>query len=447
VGVIKEDALKNDEAEVRSLIGVLVERYHEIFHSGVKAFTPGQTYVPCAGRVYDADEMKLASAAVLDFWLTAGHYAADFERVFAEYQGVDYCVLTNSGSSANLLAVSALTSLKLKDRRLKPGDEVITVAAGFPTTIAPIVQNRLVPVLLDVNLGTYNVKPEQIEQSVSPRTKAIMIAHTLGNPFDLETVMAVAKKHKLWVIEDNCDALGSLYKGKKTGTFGDIVTYSFYPAHHITMGEGGALTTDDPSLRKLILSFRDWGRDCHCDPGQDNACGKRYNWKLGNLPEGYDHKYTYSHLGYNLKVTDIQAAIGLGQLKKLAGFIEIRRRNWEYLTRALRALEDKFILPVATEGSLPSWFGFMLCLREGAGFSRVDLVRFLEEKKIGTRMLFAGNITRQPCFDGVECRVPVELTNTDTVMNNAFWLGVYPGLSMEMLDYVAEQIRMFVRSK
>lgn len=412
-----------------------VKEYYTL-KNGNNGFIPGIMGVPYAGRIYDEKEVISLVDSALEFWLTSGRYADEFEKKFAGFLGVKHCLLTNSGSSANLLAMSSLTSKKLGDRRLKPGDEVITVAAGFPTTVGPIVQNGLIPVFLDVDLGTYNVKADMIEEAVSDRTRAMIIAHTLGNPIDLDRVMEVAEKHDLWFIEDNCDALGSTYKGKYTGSFGHISTFSFYPAHHITMGEGGALATNDGLLKRIIESFRDWGRDCWCAPGCDNTCGNRFSWQLGSLPSGYDHKFTYSHLGYNLKLTDMQAAVGVEQLKKLPSFIEARRRNFKYLYDGLKKYDRYFILPEACPGTDPSWFGFILTVRDGAGFTKGDIVRFLESRKIATRMLFAGNILRHPCFEDVKYRVFGDLTNTDRIMNDTFWIGVYPGITREMMDYV-----------
>ncbi|MDE3196332.1 MAG: lipopolysaccharide biosynthesis protein RfbH [Acidobacteriota bacterium] len=403
-------------------------------------FVPGQTPVPVAGRVFDAEEVQFLVDSALDFWLTAGRYAAEFERLFARFTGVRSAVLTNSGSSANLLAVSALTSPRLKDRRLKPGDEVITVAAGFPTTVAPLIQNGLVPVFVDIDVPTYNIDVRRLDEALSPKTRAVVLAHTLGNPYDLDAVKAFVQKHDLWLIEDACDAIGGTYGGRMLGTFGDIATVSFYPAHHITMGEGGCLLTDKPLLKTLIESFRDWGRDCWCEPGKDNTCGKRFDWQLGDLPCGYDHKYTYSHLGYNLKVTEMQAAVGLAQLKKLPRFAEARRANFARLRRELQSLEEYFILPEATPNSDPSWFGFAIGVRPGAPFTRNALVRMLNERKIATRNLFAGNLVRQPAFANTRHRVAGPLTNTDYVMNHLFWIGVYPGLTPEMLDYVVETL-------
>lgn len=421
-----------------------VKEYY-VLKNGDGGFIPGITAVPYAGRIYDEREVISLVDSALDFWLTSGRFAEEFEREFARFLGVKHCLLTNSGSSANLLAISSLTSKKLGEKRLRPGDEVITVAAGFPTTVGPIVQNRLTPVFLDVDLGTYNIKADMIEDAISDRTRAIFVAHTLGNPFDLDKALEVAEEHDLWLIEDNCDALGSRYKGKYTGTFGHIATFSFYPAHHITMGEGGALATNDGLLKRIIESFRDWGRDCWCAPGCDNTCGNRYNWQLGSLPFGYDHKFTYSHLGYNLKLTDMQAAVGVEQLKKLPSFIDARKRNFKYLLDGLKKYDKYFILPEAGPDTDPSWFGFILTVREGAGFTKSDIVKYLEGRKIATRMLFAGNVVRHPCFEEVDYRVHKELTNTDTIMNNAFWVGVYPGITAEMIDYMINAFDLFFK--
>jgi len=429
--------------ELRGEILRLVSEYcTEAFP--VRGFVPGSSRVPVSGRVFDATELEYLVDASLDFWLTTGRFAEQFERQFALFLGLQSAVLCNSGSSANLLAVTALTSPKLKDRALRPGNEVITVAAGFPTTVAPIVQNRLIPVFIDVQLGTYNLDASLLEAALSPRTRAVIAAHTMGNPFDLTAVCNFAKRHDLWVIEDNCDALGARYGGQLTGTFGDLATFSFYPAHHITMGEGGCVAMAKPDLKVLVESFRDWGRDCWCDPGKDNTCGKRFQWQIGGLPFGYDHKYAYSHLGYNLKLTDMQAAVGLAQLQKLPQFMERRKRNWQILYEGLKPLEKFLILPVATPNSDPSWFGFLITVRPGAPFSRTDLIQHLEDRKIATRLLFGGNLTRQPAFQGVAYRQAGELKNTDLIMDGTFWIGVYPGLTEDMLGYVVETIVSFV---
>jgi CDP-6-deoxy-D-xylo-4-hexulose-3-dehydrase len=422
----------------RRILDLTAEYFAEAFPA--RDFAAGQSIVPVSGKVIDASDIQAVVDSALDSWFTTGRFAKDFERKLARFVGVRSASLVNSGSSANLLAVSALTSPKLGNRQLKPGDEVITVAAGFPTTVNPIIQNRLVPVFLDVTLPTFEVDVTQLEAAFSPRTRAIILAHTLGNVFDAETVAAFARKHDLWLIEDCCDALGSTLNGKNVGTFGDIATVSFYPAHHITMGEGGAVLTNQPALQVLIDSFRDWGRDCWCDPGNDNTCGKRFEWQLGSLPCGYDHKYTYSHIGYNLKATDMQAALGASQIEKLPHFIERRKENFRILRAALDPYANVLLLPEATPGSDPSWFGFPFGVREDAPFTRDDLVRGLEEHKIGTRLLFGGNLARQPAYQGTDFRVIGDLKNTDFVMRNVLWVGVYPGLTKPMLDHMAEVI-------
>ena len=409
-----------------------------------KAFIPGKTYIPVSGKIFDEKEMISLIDSALDFWLTEGRFAQKFNQEFSKYLKVPYSLLTNSGSSANLLAFTALTSPKLGKRRIKPGDEIITVANAFPTTVNPIIQNGCIPVFLDADLDTLNIDSSKIEKAITKKTKAIFLAHTLGNPFDLKTVMKVAKKHNLFVIEDTCDALGSAYNKKLVGTFGDIGTFSFYPAHHITMGEGGALVTKDPLLYRIIRSFRDWGRDCWCETGHDNTCGKRFKWKLGSLPYGYDHKYIYSHIGYNLKATDMQATIGLAQLKKLPGFIKERKKNWDLLYKGLKKYEKYFIFVKPMLNSDPSWFGFLLTVKENAPFSRNEIVEYLEKNKIATRMLFSGNITRHPSFENVKYRVHDNLTNTDFIMNNTFWIGVYPGLSREMIGYIIKTFHEFI---
>jgi CDP-6-deoxy-D-xylo-4-hexulose-3-dehydrase len=431
-----------DKEQIKQQIFALVEQYSAL-HFTEKSFLPGSSVVPPSGKVIGANELKHMVDATLDGWLTTGRFNEAFEKRFAEFVGVAYALTTTSGSSANLLAFTALTSHKLGDRALKPGDEVITVAAGFPTTVNPMLQNGMVPVFVDVDILTYNIDPAKIVAAVSDKTRAIMVAHTLGNPFDLDAVMAIAKQHNLWVIEDCCDALGSRYKGQHVGTFGHIATCSFYPAHHITMGEGGMVFTRDHELKKIIESFRDWGRDCYCAPGCDNTCGKRFGWQLGSLPFGYDHKYTYSHLGYNLKITDMQAACALAQMDRLPEFIEARKRNFNYLKDRLKSCEEFLILPEATPNSDPSWFGFPITLREVAGVSRVELLTYLDQYKIGTRLLFAGNLTRQPYFEGRNYRISGNLANTDNIMNNTLWIGVYPGLTETMLDYVVGQIESF----
>ena len=434
----------NTETELREQVFQAVQEYYK-HKFQPRAFVAGQTYIPASGKVFDEQELVKLVDSSLDFWLTTGRYAAEFEERFAQWMGVKHCLLVNSGSSANLVALSALTSPKLGEKQLKPGDEVITVAAGFPTTVNPIFQNQLIPVFLDVKLPGYDLDIEQLESALSEKTKAIMIAHTLGNPFNLEAVMAFAEKHDLWVVEDNCDAVGSLYKGQKTGTFGHLATVSFYPAHHMTMGEGGAVLTSDTRLKKIVESFRDWGRDCWCPPGVDNTCNKRFGWQLGDLPFGYDHKYTYSHVGYNLKMTDMQAAVGVAQLDKLPGFIKKRRENFDFLHEKLQDLQDVLILPEASPHSEPSWFGFPILVKEDAPFSRNDLVKHLEEKRIGTRLLFGGNLLRQPLYQGLNYRVIGDLSNADKIMEGVFWIGLFPGLTKEMLEYVAATIREFCR--
>ena len=433
-----------NEKTLRNNIFQKVRELYLLRKKEEKDIIPGESYIPYAGRVYDEKEIISLVDSALDFWLTSGRFAKQFETEFADFLGVKHCLLTNSGSSANLLAVSALTSPKVGEKRLKPGDEVITVAAAFPTTVNPIIQNNLIPVFVDVDMGTYNIQADKIEDAISDKTKAIFIAHTLGNPFDLNKVMEVAEKYDLWVIEDNCDALGSKYKGQYTGTFGHIATFSFYPPHHMTMGEGGALVTNDSQVKRLIESFRDWGRDCWCESGCDNNCGKRFEWQLGDLPFGYDHKYIYSHIGYNLKLTDMQAAIGVEQLKKLPSFIEARKRNFRMLYDELKKYDDYFILPEVEPEADPCWFGFLLTVREDAGFTKDDIVKHLEDNKIATRMLFAGNITKHPCFAGVKYRVCGNLVNTDRIMNNTFWIGVYPGLEDIHLNYTIEKISNFI---
>jgi CDP-6-deoxy-D-xylo-4-hexulose-3-dehydrase len=436
--------MSNPADHLRGTILDLVRQYHSLAFTG-HDFTPGESAVPCAGRVFDAEELIHLVESALDFWLTAGRFADRFEREFAALFGIRHALLVNSGSSANLLALTCLISPKLGARRLRPGDEVITLAAGFPTTVNPIIQNNLVPVFVDIHVPTYNIDVTQLESARSDRTRAIMVAHTLGNPFDLDAVAGFARQHGLWLIEDCCDAVGSTYCGRPVGTFGDLATVSFYPAHHITMGEGGCVLTDSPLLKKLVESFRDWGRDCWCAPGADNTCGKRFAWKLGDLPQGYDHKYTYSHIGYNLKLTDMQAAVGVAQLGKLAGFVAARRRNFDRLYAGLEALQEYFVLPEATPGAEPSWFGFPLAVRPGAPITRHDVLQRLAERKIATRLIFAGNLTRQPAYAGVQYRQVGALANSDFVMNQAFWIGVYPGLDAAMIDHVIGVLDEFAR--
>jgi CDP-6-deoxy-D-xylo-4-hexulose-3-dehydrase len=443
---LSKSTANDREQELRNKVFSAVEEYYK-YKFPSRSFIPGQTYVPVSGKVFDEEELVKLVDSSLDFWLTTGRYALEFEERFAQWMGVKHCLLVNSGSSANLVALTALTSPKLGEKRLIPGDEVITVAAGFPTTVNPIFQNQLVPVFVDVKFPGYDIDLKELELALSEKTKAIMIAHTLGNPFNLEAVMAFVQKHNLWLVEDNCDAVGSLYQGQKTGSFGHLATVSFYPAHHMTMGEGGAVLTNDSRLKKIVESYRDWGRDCWCAPGVDNTCNKRYSWQLGDLPFGYDHKYTYSHVGYNLKMTDMQAAVGVAQLDKLPNFIKKRRENFAFLYQQLQDLQDVLVLPEATANSEPSWFGFPIFVKEDAPFSRNDLVKHLEEKRIGTRLLFGGNLLRQPLYQGLNYRVVGELKNTDKIMQNVFWLGVFPGLTEEMLNYITTIIREFCRDR
>ena len=406
-------------------------------------FIPGTTPVPVSGKVLSPDDYVALVDSSLDGWLTAGRFTEDFQRQLARYVGTRSAVFVNSGSSANLLALSALTSPKLGKRALKPGDEVLTVAMGFPTTVNPIIQNQLTPVLVDVELGTYDAHPERLREAIGPKTRAIMMAHTLGNPFNLRAVKELCDEHGLWLIEDSCDALGSTYDGQRTGSFGDTATVSFYPAHHITTGEGGAVLVKSALVRKQVESFRDWGRDCYCETGHDNTCKKRFEWQLGDLPLGYDHKYIYSHIGYNLKATDMQAALGLSQLSRIEDFVELRRENFDHLFARLSGVEG-LILPRATEHSEPSWFGFPITLDPTSGVDREKLLRFLDSRLIGTRLMFAGNITKQPAYRNIDFRVVGDLTNSDIVMRRTFWIGVYPGLTPPMLDYIADSIIEFV---
>ncbi len=430
-------------AELREEILRLVAQYYQEKFQG-KRFDPSRDIVHYAGRVFDAEEICHLVDASLDFFLTASRYAERFEADLAEYLGMENALLVNSGSSANLVALTALTSPKLKNRRLQPGDEVLTVAAAFPTTVAPLVQNGLIPVFVDVNLGDYTAIPERVAEAIGPRTRAIMMAHTLGVPFDLDAVMFLVEKHGLWLIEDNCDALGSRYRDRLTGTFGHLATFSFYPAHHITMGEGGCVVTPDEDLARIARSFRDWGRDCYCAGGENNTCGKRFGQQFGSLPLGYDHKYVYSHIGYNLKVTDMQAAIGCAQLSKLPEFTARRKANFQKLREVLRPYEDRLILPRATAHSDPSWFGFVISVREEAGFTRNDLTRFLEANRIETRNLFSGNLLRHPAFESISRRVVGDLANTDYIMNHAFFIGVYPGIDDLQLSYMAHVFARFM---
>lgn len=429
--------------ELRKQILDLVSEYHSAAF-GVPAFVPGESSVPVSGRVFDAVDVQSLVDAGLDFWLTTGRFAGQFEKEFAKYLGVRGATLVNSGSSANLLALTTLTSPRLGDRRLMPGDEVITVAAGFPTTVNPIIQNGLIPVFVDAQIPTYNIDVSRLAEAVSGRTRAVMIAHTLGNPFNLGVVKEFVDRHKLWLIEDCCDAVGSTYQGRKVGTFGDLATVSFYPAHHITMGEGGCVLTEKPLLKTVVESFRDWGRDCWCDPGKQDTCGKRFQWELGDLPCGYDHKYTYSHIGYNLKLTDMQAAVGVSQLQKLPSFIERRKANFRALREGLADLQEFFILPEATAGSDPSWFGFPIAVRPDGPLKRNAVIEQLERKKIATRLLFAGNLTRQPAYKDARFRVVGGLENTDFIMNSVFWIGVYPGITAKMQSYVLETFHSMV---
>lgn len=443
---------KNAEALKQEILAKTKE-YYELVHkpSQDASFDPGNSRVSYAGRVFDEREMINLVDSSLDFWLTYGAYSRQFEQKLAEYLGVQWSFLVNSGSSANLLAFFALTSPMLQDRQVKRGDEVITVAAGFPTTVAPVVQYGAVPVFVDIEPKTCNIDVTLLEAALSPKTKAVMVAHTLGNPFDLRSVKAFCDRHSLWLVEDNCDALGSRFEGKLTGTWGDIGTSSFYPPHHMTMGEGGAVYTNSHLLKRIILSIRDWGRDCWCDSGRDNTCGNRFSQQFGTLPLGYDHKYVYSHFGFNLKVTDMQAAIGLAQLEKFPSFVEKRKLNFQRLRNALQGLEQFITLPEATPASDPSWFGFLITVNDGMAFGRNDIVEYLENNRIQTRNLFAGNMTRHPMFqsltEGTDYRISGMLRNTDKVMNDSFWLGVYPGMSDEAIDYMAEMIREFIRSK
>lgn len=433
-----------DKTALKAQILDLVDQYSALQYAP-KKFEPGTTTIPPSGKVLGASELKNMVEASLDGWLTTGRFNEAFEKRFAEFIGVPFALTTNSGSSANLLAFMALTSPKLGDKALKAGDEVITVAAGFPTTVNPILQAGMTPVFVDVSIPTYNIDPEKIAAAITDKTRAIMVAHTLGNPFNLDAIMKLVEKHDLWLIEDCCDALGSTYKGTHVGNFGHIGTCSFYPAHHITMGEGGIVFTRDRKLNKIIESIRDWGRDCYCAPGCDDSCGMRFGWQLGDLPKGYDHKYTYSHLGYNLKISDMQAACALAQMDRLPGFIEARKSNFNYLSDSLKPLEKWLVLPEATPNTDPSWFGFPITIRQSAGINRVDLLKYLDKFKIGTRLIFAGNLTRQPYFQNRDYRISGSLTNTDDIMNNSFWIGVYPGLNEPMLEFVVEKLEAFFK--
>lgn len=456
---VKVENLERKVKEKR-LLSEILERVREIaaLRNEERPFEPGRSPIRYAGRVYDATEMTNLVESAVEFWLTSGRWHRRLERDLAKWYGLSFARLVNSGSSANLVATAALTSPRWEDRRLRPGDEVITVAAGFPTTVTPAMQLGAVPVFVDVTLPTYNVDVTRLEEALSPRTRAVILAHTLGNPFDIDAVKAFCDKHGLWLVEDNCDASGSVYKGRKTGTFGDLATLSFYPPHHMTMGEGGAVLGNGEKMERVVESIRDWGRDCYCPSGVDNTCGTRFEWQLGELPCGYDHKYTYSHLGFNLKVTDLQAAVGVAQLDKLEGFGAARRANWRFLREALSDVEDVLVLPEPTEGADPSWFGFMLTVHEGAGFTRDQIVQHLERRKIQTRMLFAGNLTRQPALtdlakDAAQRGMPAPyrivgtLENTDRIMTDSFWVGVYPGLTQPMLEFMADEIRAFARKE
>lgn len=433
------------EKELRAEILEKVKLLYN-YRKNQENFVPGETPINYAGRIYDENEMMTLVDSALDFWLTAGRYAEKFEEEFAKFLGVKYCLLTNSGSSANLLAISSLTSPKLGEKKLEKGDEVITTACGFPTTLNPIIQNGLKPVFVDVKLGTYNIQVDLIENALAERTKAIFIPHTLGNPANINKIMKISKEYDLWFIEDNCDALGSRYNGKYTGTYGHISTSSFYPAHHITMGEGGAVLTSDPLLKEIISSFRDWGRDCWCEPGCDNTCGKRFGWQLGELPFGYDHKYVYSHIGYNLKVTDMQAAVGTEQLKKLPKFIKARKKNFNILYNQLKVYEDYLLLPEIEENADPSWFGFPVIVENNKEFTRDDIVNFLETNKVATRMLFGGNLTKQPAYKDIDFKLEDSLVNTDKVMEKLFWVGVYPGITEEKMEYMLNVFKNFFKT-
>lgn len=427
--------------EIREQILTLVKEFMAEQSAEKNRLLPGTISVPVSGKVIIAEDIQFAVDACLDGWFTSGRFARTFEENFARYMEQKFCLLTNSGSSANLLAMSALTSPQLENRRIKPGDEVITVAAGFPTTVNPIIQNNLVPVFVDVNLDDYGIDPYQLEMALSPKVKAIILAHTLGNPFNLDMIEKFCRKHGLWLIEDCCDAVGSKYRGKMVGTFGDLATTSFFPAHHITMGEGGAVLTNNQKLKKIVQSLRDWGKDCWCSPGQDNACGKRFNWQLGTLPAGYDHKYIYSHIGYNLKITEMQAALGVAQLKRIDEFAAIRKRNFDFLFKELSPFKEFLSLPAATPGTEPCWFGFPLRVKNNSPVSREQLLKVLDSHNIGTRNLFGGNLLRQPAYLNIEKRIPAPLTNTNKVMNSVFWLGIYHGLSLEQLKFTSKIIK------
>lgn len=437
---------ETESKKIRNEIMQLTKKYTEIAHKK-KEFVLGKSFVPTSGRVYDFNEIQMLTAASLDFWLTTGRFNHEFEKKLARFFNINFATTTNSGSSANLLALSALTSEKLEDRALKPGDEVIGVAAAFPTTVNPIIQNELIPVFVDIEIPTYNIDVNQVENAITEKTKAIMLAHTLGNPFNLKEIMRIAKKYNLWVVEDCCDALGSTYEGKMVGTFGDISTLSFYPAHHMTMGEGGAVLTNNPLLNRIVGSIRDWGRDCYCEPGKNDTCGKRFSWNFEGLPEGYDHKFIYSHVGYNLKITDMQAAVGLAQLKKVENFISKRKENFQWLKKHMKKFEKYFILPEETQNSEPAWFGFPLTIREEAPFSLNELNGYLFSHNVDTRPIFTGNIIKQPYFKNKNFRIVGSLKNTDIMMTNTFWIGVYPGLTTEMMEFVIKTIDDFIKFK
>jgi CDP-4-dehydro-6-deoxyglucose reductase, E1 len=432
------------ENDLKRQILKLVGQFHQTAHAPMK-FVPGESKIPVSGKVFDAEDMMSLVDSSLDFWLTTGRFADEFRKEFSNFLGLPHVILCNSGSSANLLAVTALTSELMGERRLKPGNEVITVAASFPTTVNPILQNGCVPVFIDIDPHTHNVDVAKLGSAFSEKTRAVILAHTLGNPFELNAVVEFCRRHNLWLVEDNCDALGSKYRGQLTSTFGDVATFSFYPAHHITMGEGGCVVTGNARIKRAVESFRDWGRDCWCDPGKDNTCKKRFNWQLGELPAHYDHKYIYSHIGYNLKLTDMQAAVGVSQLRKLPGFIKARKRNWQRLHAGLEPFQEWLILPEPTKESDPSWFGFLITIRPDAPFPRRELIQVLETHNIATRLLFAGNLLRQPAYINIPHRVIGDLTNTDLAMNNSFWVGVYPGITDEMIDYMIEVFRLFFK--
>ncbi len=438
--------IEPEAKKLREQILQLVKNYYEISHKK-KKFIPGKSFVHTNARVYDHNEIEMLTAASLDFWLTAGRFNHEFEKKLGEFLDVNFVTTTNSGSSANLLALSALTSDNLGDRALKAGDEVITVAASFVTTVNPIIQNNLVPVFVDIKIPSYNINTELIENAITEKTKAIMIAHSLGNPFDLDEITRIAKEHNLWVVEDCCDALGAKFDGKMVGTFGDVSSLSFFPAHHITMGEGGAVFTNNPMLNKIIRSIRDWGRDCYCDVGKSDTCGKRFQWNFDGLPEGYDHKFVYTHTGYNLKITDMQAAIGLAQLKKVEDFIKKRRANFKWLKNHLEKFEEYFILPEEISKSEPSWFGFPLTIKDNAPFSLNEINGYLVSHNVDTRPVFSGNITKQPYFKNKNFRIVGELKNTDKMMEKTFWVGVYPGLTIEMMEFVVKTIDDFLKYK